>query len=827
MRWWRALLWGVLALCALVAIAAAVYSSRAMPTIDGELRVAGLQQPVRVERDVDGIPTLKAQNRHDLLFALGFVHAQDRLWQLETHRRIGAGRLAEAFGEAALGSDRFLRALGVRRAAAAQWARASADTRAAMRAYADGVNAFLASDLRARPPEMLVLGVQPQPWDPVDSYAWMIMMAYDLGGNWSNELLRLRLALRLPVARIDELLPPYPGEQPLPTADYAALFRALRLDAATATAALQPSPHGAPAGAAAVFDRLLDRLQAAARPAGIEGVGSNNWVVAGSHSTTGAPLLANDPHLKLTVPALWYFVRLEAPGIKLAGATMPGLPAVVLGQNEHVAWGFTNTNPDVQDLYIERLHPADPDQVQTPDGWAPLKRHDEVIKVRGRPDVKITVRESRHGPVISDAGIADDLLGNKGRSAYAIALRWTALDADNDTAAAAFAMNQATDVASFMAAARGWVAPMQNMVVADRAGRIGWIAPGRVPLRKPANDLKGLVPAPGWDARYDWAGTLPADALPQQTDPPRGWIATANQRVVPADYPHFLTSEWAPPYRFERIEQLLAARPKHSLDDLAAIQADVKSLAAPAMLPWLRRAQSAHPLAAAAQQALAGFDGTMAADSAAPLILWAWQRQLTQRVFADELGTLYERAIGSRTFRDALQSVLQRDDAWWCDDKATPAAETCAQDNDAAFTAALQDLQRLAGADVAQWRWGRVHQARSEHRPFSRVKPLARWFELRTPVGGDSFTVDVSRVLYKPDPTTGELFLADHGPSLRALYDLADPKRSRFMHSTGQSGLPWSKWYANLMPGWARVQYLPLWGHGEPALATLVLSPQR
>ncbi|MBE7416332.1 MAG: penicillin acylase family protein [Ideonella sp.] len=825
MTWWRRSLWGLLALGALGAIAAAVYSWRTMPTIDGELRVSGLEQPVHIERDADGIPTLKARNRHDLLFALGFVHAQDRLWQLETHRRIGAGRLAEAFGEVALPSDKFLRALGVRRAAAAQWARASADTRAAMRAYADGVNAFLATDLRARPPEMLVLGVQPQPWDPVDSYAWMLMMAYDLGGNWSKELLRLRLALRLPVARIDELLPPYPGEKPLPTADYAALFRALRLDAATATAAL-PSSGGVIAGDVSAFDRVLDRLQAAARPSGIEGVGSNNWVVAGSHTTTGAPLLANDPHLKLTVPALWYFARLEAPGIRVAGATMPGLPAVVLGQNEHIAWGFTNTNPDVQDLYIERLHPADPNQVQTPDGWAPLKTFDEVMKVRGKPDVKITVRESRHGPVISDAGIADDLLGNKARSAYAIALRWTALDPDNDTAAASFAMSEARDVASFIAAVKSWVvAPMQNMVVADRAGHIGWIAPGRVPLRKPANDLLGLVPAPGWDARYDWAGWVPADALPQQVDPARGWIATANQRVVPADYPVFLTSEWAPPFRQQRIEQLLSARPKHSIDDLAAIQADVKSLASAEMLLWLRRVQSKHPLAAAAQRSLDGFDGTMTADRAAPLLLWAWQRQLTQRVFADELGTVYERAIATRTLRDALHGVLERDDLWWCDDKTTPAAETCAQQSVAAFDAALDEWRQRLGDDVSQWRWGQVHQARSEHRPFSRVKLLARWFELRTPVGGDSFTVDVSRVLYQPDPTTGELFLAEHGPSLRALYDLADPKRSRFMHSTGQSGLPWSKWYANLMPEWARVQYLPLWGDGMPAPATLVLSP--
>jgi penicillin amidase len=796
-------------LAVLTAVAAGIYSTRAMPTIDGDLMVPGLKRPVRIERDVYGIPSIKAENQADLLFALGFVHAQDRLWQLETHRRIGAGRLAEAFGEGAFDSDRFLRALGVRRAAAAQWARADAATRDALQAYAAGANAVIRTQLRARPPEMLILGVQPEDWDPVDSLAWAIMMAWDLGGNWGSELLRLRLAMKLPLDRINELLPPYPGEKPLATTDYVALLRGLKLDAGTTTAAL---------------DGALERLAAAAPLSGVEGAGSNNWVVAGSHTTTGKPLLANDPHLKLSTPALWYFVRLEAPGLRVAGASMPGLPLVVLGQNDSIAWGFTNTGPDVQDLYLERFKPDDPSQVQTPDGWAPLKSFTETIHVKGRPDVTITVRESRHGPLISDAGILDDLLGPKGKPAHAIAMRWTALDADVDAVGVGLAMTQATSVVGFIDAAKGWIAPMQNMVVADRDGHIGWISPGRVPLRRPDNDLRGLVPAPGWDARYDWAGWLPTDALPQDRDPARGWIATANQRVVAADYPHFLTSEWALPYRQQRIEHLLDARPRHSIDDLRAMQSDVKSLAAAKLLPWLQRAQADHPLAAAARQAIEGFDGTMAADRAAPLILWSWQRHLTQLVFADELGPVYERLIAGRTLRDALDGVLERNDAWWCDDKATPAVETCTMLADRALALALDELRAAQGDDVSRWLWGRAHQARAEHRPFSRVKALARWFELRAPVGGDSFTVNVSRVLYKPDATTGELYLDEHGPSLRALYDLGKPAQSRFMHSSGQSGIPWSKWYQSFVQSWVQVDYVPVW-NSEPPVGTLTLKP--
>jgi penicillin amidase len=801
MRWiWRTLVL-LIALVVLALAATAVYGWRVLPQTDGRALAPGLGAEVRVDRDADGIPTIRAGSRRDALFALGYAHAQDRLWQLETHRRIGSGRLAEAFGPGALGNDRFLRALGVRRAAAAQWARTQGATREAILAYTAGVNAFLAHGLKARPPEFVVLGIEPEPWTPEDSVAWAIMMAWDLGGNWSTELLRMRLALALPVARIDEVIPPYPGERPMALADYAALFRGLQVDGRLGTTALLDAP-----------------------PSGVEGAGSNNWVVSGERSESGKPLLANDPHLKLSAPALWYFARIEVPGWKASGATMPGLPFIVFGQNEHIAWGFTNTGPDVQDLYLERIDPADAGRYQTPDGWAPFETRTEVVKVRGGSDVTITTRATRHGPVISDAGVADGLTGPTAKPAFALAMRWTALDPDPGTLEAGDAIGQARSVAEYIAAAARYQAPMQNMVVADRDGRIGFVAAGRVPLRRPDNDLRGQVPAPGWDARYDWAGFVDAAQTPRETDPPRGWIATANQRIHGADYPHYITSEWTVPYRMQRITQLLESRPRHGVDSFRQIQADVLSLGAQRLLPALRSAGSTHPLAAAARQALAGFDGTMDADRAAPLILSAWARQLAQGVFADEVGAeLYQRSLGSRSFRDALENVLERDDAWWCDDKATPATETCAQQIGAALDRALDELRAAQGDDVSKWRWGQAHVARSEHRPFSRVPPLARWFELRTPVGGDTFTVNVSRVGLRPDATTGELYLNEHGPSLRAIYDLGDPSRSRFMHSTGQSGIPWSPQYRSFVERWAKVDYVPVWG--TAAEHTLVLAP--
>lgn len=805
MKWFkRGVLLLVSLLLVLVVASAAtlfLYARQALPQTEGTLLLPGARAEVRIERDANGIPTIRAASETDLAWGLGVAHAQDRLWQMETHRRIGAGRLAEAFGPGALNGDRFLRALGIRRAAQAQWQQLPAATRELLQAYTDGVNAVISSGLRARAPEFVILGIQPEPWTPVDSLAWSLMMAWDLGGNWNTELLRMRLAMVMPVHRIQQLLPPYPGEVALPAADYAALYRSLNL--------------GPPAQKQAWLDTLT-RMADAAPPSGLEGVGSNNWVLAGNRSATGQPLLANDPHLKLSAPALWYFARLEAPGLKVAGATLPGLPSVVLGANEHLAWGFTNTAPDVQDLYLERVDPGNPQRYQTPEGWAEFESAEERIKVKGQADVVISVRRTRHGPVISDAGIADDVLTAPGKPAgsapWVLALRWTALDPEQDGLTPTLAFNRARSVEEFIDATRGWLAPMQSMVVADRDGHIAMVAPGRVPVRSPDNDLMGLVPAPGWDARYDWVGWVPTDETPRVADPAEGFIATANQRITEPGYPHFLTSEWAAPWRQQRIEDVLRSRPRHTLAQLAALQMDVKSLAVPTLLPWLLKAQSTHPLAAAAQAQLAGFDGEMRGDTAAPLIYWAWKRHLAQLVFADDVGeALWRRSLQTRTHTEALGSVLATSDNSWCDDNKTPRLESCTMQADAAFSQALEELQERFGADPAAWRWGNAHQAKSEHRPFSRVKLLAGLFELRVPVGGDTHTVNVSRVGLRPDETTGELYLDEHGPSLRALYDLGNPVNSMVMHSTGQSGIVFSPLYRNFSGRWQRGDYVPLW----------------
>lgn len=795
-----------------VAIAAvALLAWRASPVIDGRLELPGLQAPVTVERDARGVPTVRAQSLVDAMQALGALHAQDRRWQLELHRRVAAGRLAEAFGAAAVDQDRFLRVLGLRRAAEAQWGALSPAGREVLQAYARGING-IAAGRQARPPEMLLMGLPHEPWTPVDSLGWALVMAWDLGGNWQSEMMRLRLALKLPGdedvrQRIDQLLVPYPGESPPAMPDYPAWLRSLKLDAGIA-------------GAAA------DRWMAAAPPSGLDGTGSNHWVLAGGRTEHGKPLLANDPHLRLTAPALWYLVRIETPTLRLAGVSMPGVPLVVLGQNDRIAWGATNTNPDVQDLYLEAVDPADPGRYRTPDGWAAFERRDEVIRVKGGPDVVQAVRSTRHGPVLSDAGVADDLLRARSgaASSHVLALRWAALEADAASIDAALAINQARSVDDFLRAARGWAAPMQTFVVADRDGRIAMTAAGRVPRRGPEADLRGQVPAPGWDARHDWQGWLPPVERASWIDPPSGWLGSANQRIVGAAQAAELGSDWTHPHRMQRIEQVLAARPRHGLDDLAALQLDQRSLSADELLPWLMRARAEHPLAVAAAAEVARFDGRMRADAAAPLVYWAWVRQLMHGVFEDDLGPLMPRALAARWLRPALVGVLQRDDATWCDDRRTPAAEDCASQVNLALVRALDELQARHGRDVAAWRWGEAHPARAEHRPFSRVPVLARWFELRAPGGGDTDTVNALRVSLQPDAATGEFYLGEHGAAYRALYDLGDPARSRAVVMTGASGLPWSRWYRDGLGPWAGGDYLPLWGGGDVA-AVLELVP--
>ena len=767
---------------------------QSLPQLEGSLTLSGLKAPAEIVRDRHGVPHIHAASIEDAYFSLGFVHAQDRLWQMEMNRRIAAGRLSEALGAATLDADKFLRTLGVHRVAEATLKSLNAETRSQLDAYAAGVNAFLAQRSGPLPPEFLLTGIMPEPWQSADSVAWVKMMAWDLGANWRSELLRLRLAKKLSAAQIGEFLPPYPGDAPLAIADFTKLYR--QLDAG--------------------------KLAALALPGVTEDGASNNWVLAGRRSASGKPLLANDPHLGLAAPAIWYFAHLSAPGLEVMGATLPGVPAVVLGRNRHIAWGVTNTGPDVQDLYIERVDGAG--QVLSPQGWQKLATRKESIKVKGQADVTLTVRASRHGPLISDVfkPAAAALPQN-----YALAFAWTALREDDVTMQAAGKYASAANWNEFLAAARDFHSPQQNMVYADTDGNIGYIAPGRVPVRKPENDLKGLAPAPGWDAKYDWDGFIAFEDLPQSYNPASGEIITANHKIVPTDYPHYITSEWSLPYRAERIQQLLNATPKHTLQSFAKIQADTVSLQVREILPLLLKTSTTDAEELKVLQQLRRWNANMTVESAEPLIVSAWLRELGRLIYADELGDMFDGAWAHRA--DFMVHVLADSggQGHWCDDVNTPAKETCADLLPKALALALADLQQRYGDDRAQWRWGDAHFALSEHRPFGRQPQLARLFDIRVPTPGDTYTVDVGRNTLTNEHAP---FASRHAASLRAIYDLADLDKSVYIHSTGQSGNLLSPLYRNFAERWSRVEYIPMSmkrsDAADGSLGTLKLQPR-
>jgi penicillin G amidase len=796
-KWlWRAPLL-LIAVLLVVLLSGYLYLRGSLPQLDGKLLVPGLSDAVEIVRDADAVPHIFAKSARDAYFALGFVHAQDRLWQLEMNRRIGSGRLAEAFGPTALDNDKFLRTLGIRRSAEAIYRKLDAATQDRLRAYAAGINAFLNARSGALPAEFLITGVAPEPWTPVDSVCWQMMMAWDLGGNWSQELLRLRLSKKLNNAQIEQFLPPYPGDAPVHLPDLRRLYAGLDIDAT--------------------------RLALAAPPSLPEGAGSNNWVVAGSRSESGKPLLANDPHLGLATPAIWYFAHLDAPELHVIGATLPGVPAVVLGRNQRIAWGFTNTAPDVQYLYIEKIDPADRANYLAPDGPRRFAVIEERIKVKGAPDTILQVRISRHGPIISDVikGGAELLPRD-----YGLAFQWTALAPDDRTIVAGDKLARAGNWHDFLDAARDFHAPEQNVVYADVDGNIGFIAPGRIPIRKPENDLHGLAPAPGWDARYDWDGFIPFEKLPQQFNPASAKIVTANQKVVPDAYPYWITSEWSPPYRAQRIDALLDAVAKHSVQSFRNIQGDIESQVAKDLLPFILKIAPSTEQDRQALALLKDWNGDMRAAAPQPLLLHAWLREFTRLIYQDELGDLFAGAWDQRsvfTFT-VLRSINGAER--WCDDVSTPAVETCAMQVARALSLAVSDLQRHYGNDMSKWRWGEAHLARSAHRPFSGKPVVGELFDITVPSPGDTYTVNVGRNNIKePEPFTNR-----HAASLRAIYDLADLDRSLFIHSTGQSGNRLSPYYANFVTHWAHMEYLPMTMKRAEiergAIGTLRLSPR-
>ena len=815
-----------------------------LPKIDGERAAYGLAAPVEVVRDRNGIPHVLARNEEDALFALGYVHAQDRLWQMEMNRRIGAGRLAEVLGPPALGTDRLLRVLGLYHRAKATLAHLEPGARRRIAAYVNGVNSWLETREGPLPPEFLILGFSPEPWTAADTVVWAKVMALDLGREWTRDLMRLRMSEFLAPDRILDFYTPYRPDKPRGVVFPEPSSHAPTSGRSPPGADSNPAPDrrpplpghstrttGRPAdGASGSFpEHAFPGGQAAGgfalRPrSGYPG--SNSWTVAGARSATGKPILANDPHLGLTVPSVWYFVHLSWPGRDIVGATFPGMPVVVLGHNGQVAWGFTNTGADTQDLFIEKLDPENPARYLTPAGYRRFDVRREIIKVKDGEDLVVRVRETRHGPVLDDASAAAADASPPGQ---VLALGWAALRDDDLTLQAGLGFPEARDWMGFIANLRNFHSPPQNVSYADINGNIGFLVPGRIPVRSgigPGGVGPGTMPRPGWSADHDWAGFIPFDALPRVYNPASEAIVTANHSVTTEDYPHHLSFEWAAGFRAERIMERLAARPRHDVASFRALQQDRVSLFARAMLPRLRSVAlgpDAGTLSQRARGLLDGWSGEMEPELPQPLIFNAWIWEFARLVTADELGSVQQAAWGRKgTF---IQRILEASEIW-CDDLATERNETCDEMLARAMVRAMERIAERQGDDPTAWRWGQEHFALAEHRPLAN-SPLARIFNLRGPAPGGIYTVNAFE--FSPLDTERP-FTSTHGPSLRAIYDLADLDRSLFIHSTGQSGNVLSPLYDSFEERWRNGEYVTIptrrEAFGEGALGRLRLNPR-
>src|SRR6266851_4961883 len=715
MRWLRRLVLVVILVPLVLVGGAYLWLWTSLPQTTGVLVVGGPSSEIRITRDAVGVPHIAAANDGDATFALGFVHAQDRLFQMDMMRRLGAGRLAEVLGEGAVGTDRTMRTLGLFRAAERQLTALSPPLRTALDAYAAGVNAYLAQGATL-PPEYALLRTVPEQWQPADSLVWGKYMALLLSGNYRRELAHARIATHVTQEQLGQLFPDYPVDAPV---TLAALFRALPLD------------------------RIIASLPDAVGP----NFASNNWVVDGKHSLSGKPILANDPHRYLA-----------------------------------------------------------------PQGPLPFETRQEVIRVRRATPVTLTIRTTRHGPVISDLAAPPGVAP----TGDILALQATFLAGEDRTPQALWEVNRASNWEEFNAALTNVVAPQQNIVYADVDGNIGFTAPARIPIRG-AGD--GWLPAPGWSGEHDWTGFIPFAELPRAFNPPNGRFVSANNKIVGDDYPYFIGRDWDLPYRVSRINALLDETKLQSPDTTAAIQADALSLAARDLLPLMLAIAPADAREAAALDRLKAWDGRMTLDQVAPLIFTAWLRDLNRVLFAERLGEAF---ADYWDLHPVVVAAILGEHQEWCSDPTRPGIVGCAGRLGESLHHAIDELTADFGSDMAGWRWGRAHAAAFPHPFFSRVPVLRDLLALTTEADGGPDTLNRGALFIQ---SAEQPYLDRHGAGFRMILDFADLDASRFIVVPGQSGNPLSAHYADLLKPWQGFSWLRL--AQDATGETLVLEPQR
>jgi penicillin amidase len=824
---------------------------RSFPQTSGAVTLTGLDGAVDIYRDQYGIPHIYADTVHDLFMAQGYVHAQDRFYQMDFWRHQTSGRLSELYGEGTVNADKFLRTVGWQRLAEQEYALADAETKAMLDAYAEGVNAYIANrsaaDLSLEYSFLAVNGLKytPEPWSAPSTLAWAKAMAWDLGGNLDGEIQRAILTQKIGAEKTNEYMPfVYPDDHPI----------------------ILPNP--------AVSTSALENLQTQVSQLDevlggkFDGIGSNNWVIAGSRTTTGLPLLANDPHLSIQMPSIWYEVGLHCRTVTqdcpydVTGFSFAGAPGVIIGHNNRIAWGFTNVGPDVQDLFIEKINPANPNQYEVNGEWRDMVVVNETIKVQGQiepdpeePDkdlgqydaatntttLQVTVRYTRHGPLIGEVYDLEKFATDSGLdpangAQYAFALRWTALEV-TQTWRAIFNLNRAQNFEDFRNALRDFAAPSQNMVYADVDGNIGYQAPGNIPIRKNGD---GLLPAPGWTDEYEWERYIPFDDLPYAYNPPQGYIATANNAVVGPDYAYMISLDWDVGYRAERIVEMIEAQPKISIEHIQQMQGDDMNLGAKEVLPYLLAAldkfEFGAPGQARAAEALRGWDYQMRIESQPAAIYMGFFNALLKDTFYDDLPAdqeldAYWPGGGSDSWL-LLRNILAKPDSAWWDNAATPAAEGRDDILRQAFIEGYASLEEDLGKNTDEWRWGGLHVAMFINATLGRVEPIGQLFN-RGPfptAGGSSIVNATGWNMTRDDRETPDNpYRVGSVPSMRMIVDLSNLDNSLTIHTTGQSGHAYHANYIDMADPWRLIEYHPmLWSAAnvqENAEAHLVLQP--
>lgn len=747
---------------------------RALPQEEGELQVPGLRGTVAVRRDRWGVPHIEAGERWDLHFAQGFVHAQDRLWQMHFYQRVVSGRLSEFAGPSTVPVDRLLRTLGIRRAAEREEEELDPELRALLQHFCAGVNAGAAA-AKAPPFEMRLLGLEWEPWTPVDILSMGKLLAFGLSTNWERELLRADMVRALGPELTARLDPAYPRDNPI--VDQTAW-----------------KGEGLP---------LVEQIDAVREALGFatEASGSNNWAVSGARSVTGMPLIAGDPHLPPSMPPIWHEIELRSGERFLRGASLPGMPGIYMGQGNEVCTTITNVMGDVQDLFIERI---EGDKYLFRDEWLPLVTHSEEIKVKGRDQpVGLEVRETHHGPIVNEALGADD--------AEPLALAWQTLR-EPTAFRGMFELLDVTSGEEYVKLIEGHTSPASNVIWADRHGSIGYKLIGRLPLRQGG---VADLPKPGWTGEFEWEGTVPYAELPEVTDPESGFLVTANNRIVGDDYPHHITSEWLDGFRAKRIEEMLMEKEKHDLEGFAAMQTDVVSLPG---IEAARRLSRLHPPGQrerAAIERLRAWDGRLDTETVAGTIYQAFLLRLGREVARAAIGD-----------RDLVERWLDRADNGFTPHITSPwrwhshLMDLWEEADDGlvgrpweglvleALAGALDDLTDRFGPDPGAWRWGDVHALEFPHALGQANPVLHRLLNRQVRAGGAQETV--CQIAYDPnDP-----YRAVWAPSWRMVADPTDPDRSRWQMFSGESGHPASPHYADLQSRWAAGETQPMCGEG-------------